>query len=470
MASRTYLVPLSPETPTMKRDRETAAAAGGNTLRQKRPRIAAAAPLDDTRRVSWTAAAPSFAPPQSLGFLPPSYPAALSSFASWMPPPSYYMWPSYTSFAGVGMPLPGGIPLAPAGMPAGCHWPGSVPAIAVSYGLHSNVAPPFLDAEASDMQRVASSQHINTLVAHYGFPPASPVGRASSPRATKRAETPVASIVSEPRGSASNLPSLLESPIQSEAAPQSSASAESTVANGAATGAVLGSPATDVEDGVVNGAKQAEVATDLPVEIGDEWHVSSGTRRAMEAWLEEVEVGGRANMGPFDWLEEPATKDEPSGLPHWVLAELGDAEKQKAAAEDTTKVEEVMYQILFRTDSMESSSVSPNGGDRHFKASSSAGESNAEETLNGDKNCAQKSTAQEQQGESHGAPDTMTDAKSSAPIEADLLQEVQAGAPLSRSFSTSWMNDLVDDTDLATMKRSNITWHDILDIEGMPLV
>ncbi|CAI5500465.1 unnamed protein product [Closterium sp. Naga37s-1] len=160
------------------------------------------------------------------------------------------------------------------------------------------------DAKA-EMQRVDSSTHINSLVAQYSFAQA---GAAAAAAAAACAGSPVS-------------PSQLVSP----------------------------------RTGWPHSLRRAPRSWG-PWDRNGRWGgrggrgVTKGTR-AMQLWLEGGAEGDVQGMGPFDWLDEPSGAEEATGLPHWVLAELGEGGAGKKSGE---AVEEEVYRVLFRADSMES--------------------------------------------------------------------------------------------------------------------
>ncbi|CAI5954255.1 unnamed protein product [Closterium sp. NIES-65] len=250
------------------------------------------------------------------------------------------------------------------------------------------------DAKA-EMQRVDSSTHINSLVAQYSFAQAgaaaaaaaaaaacagSPVSPSQlvSPRTgwphfaacppfmgpmgpvsyapgfgTIRSPKPAEGSASAGGSSSSHLPSLLESPLQSEVLPAES-DGESCCKIELPTEQMDGEGETEADesrrllfpseqpatDGGAEGAEKAE----------QDLRVTKGTR-AMQLLLEGGAEGDVQGMGPFDWLDEPSGAEEATGLPHWVLAELGEGGAGKKSGE---AVEEEVYRVLFRADSMES--------------------------------------------------------------------------------------------------------------------
>ncbi|GJP46481.1 hypothetical protein CLOM_g5762 [Closterium sp. NIES-68] len=245
-------------------------------------------------------------------------------------------------------------------------------------GADSAPAEPAAKAE---MPRVDSSTHINSLVAQYSLAQAGAAAAAAacaghplspaqlvSPRAGwphfaayppvmgpmgpmgPIACVPGSDAILSPKPAAgrsastdgspspsTGLPSLLESPLQSEVTLPAESDGESFCKVEFLAERVDG----EVKVEPPEGAESAE----------QDWRVTKGTRRAMQLWLEGGAEGDVKGMGPFDWLDEPSGAEEATGLPHWVLAELGEGGAGKKSGE---AVEEEVYRVLFRADSMES--------------------------------------------------------------------------------------------------------------------
>ncbi|CAI5496324.1 unnamed protein product [Closterium sp. Naga37s-1] len=272
--------------------------------------------------------------------------------------------------------------------------PSAVPALSPLPPRHEGADSASADSVAkAEMARVDSSTHINSLVAQYSFAQAGAAAAAAcashpvspsqlvSPRTgwphfaacapfvgpvgpvsyapgfvTIRSPKPAegsASAGGSPSPS-SHLPSLLESPLQSEVLPAES-DGESFCKLELRTEQVDGEAETEPDesrkllfpsehaavDGGAEGAEKAE----------QDLRVTKGTRRAMQLWLEGGAEGDVQGMGPFDWLDEPSGAEDATGLPHWVLAELGEGGAGKKSGE---AVEEEVIRVLFRADSMES--------------------------------------------------------------------------------------------------------------------
>lgn len=443
-------------------------------MRQKK--IRAAGIGDDHQRSTWTSACVL---PPSFGYMSSAFPP-LPTLPMWMAPPSLYSWPSMQ-------------PFHHSVNSYSHYWTSSAT-------LSHAVAAPNSPTPSPEMARVASSPHINSLVAQYShahtFPVASLVGRpepAGSLGVTLYNGHEAVGVRS-PAEAAVLLPCLVESPIQSEAATATSDSGESTGVSGTAGRTPLeASRSDDVEEGVVNCANAiaAEVrgTAGYPSgrlsqvkESGDGWQVTSGTRRAMEEWMEEVEVGGGTGMGPFDWLDEPSTAEEGAGLPPWVLAEL---EEDKAAGEGEDvpvqeRVEERMYRILFRTDSMESSSdalmtsspgqyLSP-GDEGEMENTGSLPQEQAPEGLAPlfAHEATVTDTGSEQQGESSSVAGAVVAAVATFELAKDSCKEVMCTSSLSRSSSTSWMKGFLDDeSDLTVLRESGVMWKDVFECEDV---
>ncbi|CAI5483774.1 unnamed protein product [Closterium sp. Yama58-4] len=274
--------------------------------------------------------------------------------------------------------------------------PSALPTLSPLPLRHEGADSAATDANA-EMPRVDSSTHINSLVAQYSFAQAGAAAAAAAAAACASSPISPSQLVS-PRtgwphfaacapsmgpmgpvsyapgfgairspkqadGSASaggspspssHLPSLLESPLQSEVLPAES-DGESFCKLELPTGQVDGEAETKTDQSRRLVFPSERAAADGAEEEADnaeqDLRVTKGTRRAMQLWLEGGAEGDVQGMGPFDWLEEPSGAEDATGLPHWVLAELGEGGAGKKSGE---AVEEEVYRVLFRADSMES--------------------------------------------------------------------------------------------------------------------
>ncbi|CAI5461587.1 unnamed protein product [Closterium sp. Yama58-4] len=360
---------------------------------------------DDRRSAAAFAATLASPPyPTNLSF-PPQLSAALPPFQPSLPPPLWtaahppgYSWASMSPIHQNHMLFNHYLPgfQLPAFQNGSWAVPSALPTLSPLPLRQEGADSAATDANA-EMPRVDSSTHINSLVAQYSFAQAGAAAAAAAAAASANSPVSTFQLVS-PRtgwphfaacspfmgpmgpvsyapgfgairspkpadGSASaggspspssHLPSLLESPLQSEALPAES-DGESFCKVELPTEQVGAEAETKADesrrllfpseqaaaDGAAEGAENAE----------QDLRVTKGTRRAMQLWLEGGAEGDVQGMGPFDWLEEPSGAEDATGLPHWVLAELGEGGVGKKSGE---AVEEEVYRVLFRADSMES--------------------------------------------------------------------------------------------------------------------